>query len=243
MTAAYMTRAIWLTFFGEYRGHGTPARVAQGHDRPAVDPRCRRHRARLRQPARPTSRSATSPTYTTALRALRRADLRLPDDRPRRVQLGAGRWCRRSLAVLGIFLAYQYYWPRQEPAHGLTERSRRSALGLHGAREQVLPRPPLHRHHRRRRQGPDRPGVYWFNQNVIDGVVNGVGDGPGAAGRRASTARRPGRRRRRRQRLRRRRRGVAARSCATSRPARSSSTPPSSSPAAAVLAGIFVFVV
>ena len=28
MTAAYMTRALDLTFFGEYRGHGTPARVA-----------------------------------------------------------------------------------------------------------------------------------------------------------------------------------------------------------------------
>ena len=24
MTAAYMTRCVWLTFFGEYRGHGHP---------------------------------------------------------------------------------------------------------------------------------------------------------------------------------------------------------------------------
>ena len=29
LTAAYMTRCVYLTFFGEYRGHGAPARVAE----------------------------------------------------------------------------------------------------------------------------------------------------------------------------------------------------------------------
>ena len=30
MTAAYMGRAYWMTFWGEYRGHGTP------HESPKV---------------------------------------------------------------------------------------------------------------------------------------------------------------------------------------------------------------
>ena len=30
LTAAYMTRAIWLVFFGEYRGHAPPPREAPG---------------------------------------------------------------------------------------------------------------------------------------------------------------------------------------------------------------------
>ena len=36
LTAAYMTRCVYLTFFGEYRGHAPPARVAEGDHRPAV---------------------------------------------------------------------------------------------------------------------------------------------------------------------------------------------------------------
>ena len=33
LTAAYMTRCVYLTFFGEYRGHAPPARVADGDHR------------------------------------------------------------------------------------------------------------------------------------------------------------------------------------------------------------------
>ena len=92
-------------------------------------------------------------------------------------------------------------------------------------------------------KGPIARAAYWFNQNVLDGVVNGAGDGVGAVGRRSSTSTST------------RASSTAsstasgavaeepARSCAASRPARSSSTPPSSSPRAAVLAGIFVIVV
>ena len=56
-------------------------------------------------------------------------------------------------------------------------------------------------------KGPIARAAYWFNQNVIDGVVNGAGTA-GRAGRQVRLRQdRPGRRRHHRQRLRRRRRG------------------------------------
>ena len=87
--------------------------------------------------------------------------------------------------------------------HGVDRAQPAGPRRLHAAREQVLPRPPLHRRHRRRRQGPDRPGrllgqperhrrhrqrrrppssrpvgdcTYdYIDQGVVDGAVNGIG--------------------------------------------------------------------
>ena len=134
-----------------------PARVAQGDDRPAVDPGRRRRRARLRQPAR-TSFQVGDVAYTTASST---SSSRPSPSRPSTTPSSTSGWrsARPSLAALGIFLAYQYYWLQKSPLIGLTDQSKRLRPGLLGAREQVLPRPPLHRHHRRQRQGPDRPGV------------------------------------------------------------------------------------
>ncbi len=39
LTAAYMTRCVYLTFFGEYRGHHHPHESSEGDHRPARDPR------------------------------------------------------------------------------------------------------------------------------------------------------------------------------------------------------------
>ena len=38
MTAAYMSRAYWMTFWGEYRGHGTPHESPKVITVPLVDP-------------------------------------------------------------------------------------------------------------------------------------------------------------------------------------------------------------
>ena len=97
---------------------------------------------------------------------------------------------------------------------------------LHAPREQVLLRRPLHGRHRRGIKGPIARAAYWFNQNVIDGVVNGVGsrrqrrrrlhlhvvDQGVVDGVVNGSARRLGR--------------VGPASCVDSRPARSSSTAP-----------------
>ena len=86
---------------------------------------------------------------------------------------------------------------------GVTERSRCARAGYTLLDEQVLLRPPLHRRHRRRHQGPDRPGrllvqperhrrhrqrrrrrapsasadwtYKYIDQGVVDGTVNGSG--------------------------------------------------------------------
>ena len=79
MTAAYMTRTVYLTFFGEYRGHAPrpPARVGPPHHGAAVDPRGARRDRRLRQPpGRPRSRRRRA-----AVRALLRAQGPLLPDR------------------------------------------------------------------------------------------------------------------------------------------------------------------
>ena len=55
VTAFYMTRAVSLTFFGEYKGHGASARVAEDDDLPADRSRVRSRSSRV---------SSTSPGVT-----------------------------------------------------------------------------------------------------------------------------------------------------------------------------------
>jgi NADH-quinone oxidoreductase subunit L len=77
------------------------------------------------------------------------------------------------LALAGIFLAWQYYAHDRGP-HGLTQRSRLAARGyaflenkyyLDWLYEKVI---------RDGIKGPIARGAYWFNQHVLDGVVNGA---------------------------------------------------------------------
>ena len=103
MTAAYMTRAYLPHLLRRVPRPRPPARVAQGHHRPADDPGRRRHRARLRQPARAGSRAATSPT--PPLRALRRADVRLPDRSTTPSSTSCARpGLARVSSLLGVFI-------------------------------------------------------------------------------------------------------------------------------------------
>ena len=67
------------------------------------------------------------------------------------------RCSRPSWPSAGLFVAYAYY-ERNKGPHGLTHRNKARQGRVHVPREQVLPRHPLHRHHRRRHQGPPRPG-------------------------------------------------------------------------------------
>jgi NADH-quinone oxidoreductase subunit L len=80
-----------------------------------------------------------------------------------------------TLVALGsIFLAYSWYWRNQGP-HGLTERSRAAKAGY-----TVLVNKYYFDHLYTdviagSVKGPIARAVYWVNQNVIDGVVNGAG--------------------------------------------------------------------
>ena len=166
MTAAYMTRAIWMTFFGEYRGEGTP------HESPKV---------------------MTVPLWILAGAAVVVGFFNLPDKlAPDGIALRFEHYIEPTfafpeiehpefsfllagfsilLAVSGIALAWQYFARNRGP-HGLTERSGLAAWGyrvlenkyyLDWLYESVIVKGI---------KGPIARGVYWFNQKVIDGAVN-----------------------------------------------------------------------
>ena len=110
--------------------------------------------------------------------------------RPPRVLLGIA--SEHADRVLGIGIGIAWYWPGSPPASPSSGAWPRPAL--HDAGQQVLLR-PLHRRDRGRHQGPVARGVNWFNQNVIDGVVNGAGRLATVLGRFVYARRPAGRRR------------------------------------------------
>jgi NADH-quinone oxidoreductase subunit L len=169
LTAAYMTRAIYLTFFGEYRGHGTP------HESPRV---------------------MTIPLWILAFGGVTFGFLNLPSS----FQVdGVVEYATRfehfveptfafpeiehasfnvllavtstALVALGIFLAYQYYWLGRSPLKGLSERVpfRQGYVVLENKYyldhlyEDVIVADV---------KGPIARASYWFNQHVIDAIVN-----------------------------------------------------------------------
>jgi NADH-quinone oxidoreductase subunit L len=183
MTAAYMTRVIYMTFYGEFRGH-----AEHGHEPHESGPRI------------------VAPLYILSGLAIVAGFANIPDT-------GILSWVPESLALrfehyyepigpyfpgevlpsfshpefdvgiaivstlvaLGsIFLAYSWYWRNQGP-HGLTERSRAAKAGY-----TVLVNKYYFDHLYTdvvagSVKGPIARAIYWVNQNVIDGIVNGAG--------------------------------------------------------------------
>jgi NADH-quinone oxidoreductase subunit L len=179
MTAAYMTRVIYLTFFGEFRGHGHP------HE---SGPRI------------------VAPLYILSAFAVVAGFVNIPDTGvlswvPESVALRFEHFYEpvgpyfpggvlpsfshpefdvaiavisTILAVVSVGLAYAWYWRGAGP-HGLTERSRLANAGY-----TVLVNKYYFDHLYTDviaggTKGPVARAVYWINQNVIDGVVNGAG--------------------------------------------------------------------
>ncbi len=183
LTAAYMTRTVYLTFFGEFRGHVT--HHAEPHE---SGPRI------------------VAPLYILSGLAIVAGFANLPDT-------GVLSWVPSSIALrfehfyepkgpyfpaevvpsfghpdfdigialistvvaLGsIFLAYSWYWRNQGP-HGITERSPLARAGY-----TVLVNKYYFDHLYTdiiagSTKGPVARAINWVNQNVIDGVVNGAG--------------------------------------------------------------------
>ena len=202
MTAAYMTRCVYLTFFGEYRGHGHPHESPPSITVPAVDPRRRSRSSPAWLNLAVGDRSFADWTATTALRALVEP-IRL--EHPF-IARGAPRISVARSPSRGIARRPALYYFRDASARTASPSAARlAARRLHAPRQQVLPRPPLHRQRRRRHQGPDRPGRLLvqperhrrrrqrrrhrrarrvgrftydvIDQKVVDGLVNGAGVG------------------------------------------------------------------
>lgn len=177
-TAAYMTRAYWLTFLGEYRGHAHP------HESPKV----------ITIPLVILSFLAAfigfvnMPKFaflpgTTTLRFEHYVEPTFlfpkvvhPEFTPIIAAASV------VLAVIGMVVAWQYY-AAKSPVKGLTERSGLFA-GLYNflANKYYLDR-FYEQGVRDTVKGPIAAASYWFNQNVLDAVVNGVGKVSVVAGR------------------------------------------------------------
>ncbi|HEX5366903.1 MAG TPA: NADH-quinone oxidoreductase subunit L [Acidimicrobiales bacterium] len=181
MTAAYMTRVVYLTFFGEYRGHGhphesgprltvplwvlavlgvtagfanLPAAVGPGD---GLDLRFE-HFYEPKAPYFPTA-NFSHPEFSPGIAVT-----------------------ATIVAVLGIGVAYLWYWRGLGP-HGITQRNRLARVGrqvlenkyyLDWLYTDVIVGAV---------KGPVARAAYWVNQHVIDGVVNGAGRGATAVGR------------------------------------------------------------
>ncbi|HEV2309886.1 MAG TPA: NADH-quinone oxidoreductase subunit L, partial [Acidimicrobiia bacterium] len=169
LTAAYMTRAVWLTFFGEYRGHEHPHESERLITIPLIVLGVLSVVAGFANAAplgiekfkdwiQPTF--AFPPVHEAAF------------DYPKAV-LSVG------LAVVAIGIAAYYYARREDLGFlkGLTERSPVAHAGytflvnkyyLDDLYENVIVGSL---------SGAVARASYWVNQHVIDGVVNGLGRG------------------------------------------------------------------
>ena len=172
MTAAYMTRVIYLTFFGEYRGHGHPhesgpritvplwilavlgvtagfANIPAALGPDAVELRFE-HFYEPRAPYFPIE-NFTHPEFSLG------------------IALGA-----TLIGVIGIGSAYLWYWRGLGP-HGITQRNRVARAGFTVLENKYYFDKLYEGVIVAAFKGPIARAVYWFNQNVIDGVVNGAG--------------------------------------------------------------------
>jgi NADH-quinone oxidoreductase subunit L len=186
MTAAYMTRCVYLTFYGEFRGHGTP------HE---SGPRI------------------VVPLYILAGLALVAGFVNVPnsgvlswvpDSAALRFEhfyepkgeyfvnvldsfghptfsLGVA-LASTVIAVIGIGAAYLWYW-KGVGVHGITERNRYARAGYRVLEEKYYFDRLYTDGIVGAVKGPIARAAYWFNQRGIDGAVNAAGTGAVRSGR------------------------------------------------------------
>ncbi len=163
LTAAYMTRCVYLTFFGDYRGHGDP------HESPPA---------------------ITVPLVVLAGFSVFAGLVNVPGGEwfaewtENETVLSAGvahhsfspivAVIGSAMGLVGIAAGYAYYWRNLGP-HRLTQSSGPARTAYRILEDKY----GLDRLYTdgvvSAIKGPIARGAYWFNQRVIDGVVNGVG--------------------------------------------------------------------
>jgi NADH-quinone oxidoreductase subunit L len=163
MTAAYMTRCVYLTFFGEYRGHGHP------HESPPA----------ITGPLVVLSFCSVVAGFLavgqrfghwTVNEVIEKAHV---PEYPFSMSTAA---IGTAAGLLGFTLAGAYYFRNLGP-HRLTERSRPARAGY------ALLENRYYLDHLYTGiivngiKGPIARAAYWVNQNVLDGVVHGAAAG------------------------------------------------------------------
>jgi NADH-quinone oxidoreductase subunit L len=174
LTAAYMTRCVYLTFFGEYRGHGHPHESEPVITVPLIILAVFAVLAGfLNAAAFHIEKFATWVEPRVAFPEL----VHPAFDYPKAA-------ISLSIAVIGIGVAAFFFFKREKlgKLNGLTERNKVAHAGymflvnkyyLDALYENVIVASL---------RGGIARGAYWFNQHVIDAVVNGAAKGAKATG-------------------------------------------------------------
>ncbi len=179
-TAAYMTRVIWYAFYGEYRGHGEPHESGPRITVPLV----------ILAVLGAVAGFANLPKSIGGWKLPEAISLRFEhlvepvgvffpgkDAGFTHAGFNVGlALLSLGVAGAGVYLTYLFYWKRAlKPLEGLAERNK-----LAGAGKNIL----VNKYYLDTLyttiivgaiKGPIAKATYWFNQNVIDGAVNGVG--------------------------------------------------------------------
>ncbi|MGI8792883.1 MAG: NADH-quinone oxidoreductase subunit 5 family protein [Acidimicrobiales bacterium] len=167
MTAAYMTRCVYLTFFGEYRGHGHPHESPIAITGPLVVLAGMSVIAGFANAVLfgiGAFGDIVEPAYVSAIVTHHEASVSL-------AIMGS------LAAFIGIGGAYWYYFARGAASLGILDGNG-AARGLHTVLVNKYYLDDLY-------EGvivkgirePISNGVYWFNQNVLDGIIHGVAAG------------------------------------------------------------------
>jgi NADH-quinone oxidoreductase subunit L len=175
LTAAYMTRCVYLTFFGEYRGHGEPHESPLTLTAPLVVLAVASVTAGfINAEAFGIDRFAEWVEAGVALPTLQHAEF---DSVTAVISV--------TVAVIGIGIAAYLWFQREElgPFRGFTQRNAAARAGyrflenkyyLDDLYENVIVGGI---------KAPVARASYWINQHVIDGVINAIGRGTAIAAR------------------------------------------------------------
>src|SRR5690606_24946993 len=178
LTAAYTTRMVYLTFFGEYRGHGEPHESPKTITVPlwilaglAVVAGA----ANLPSKLVPDSIAYRFEHYVEPVAAYFPSDIVHPE-----FQWGFA-IIATLVAAAGVAVSYVYWL--QGRLHGLTERNALAAFGYRVLENKYYLDVLYTDIIVGAIKGPIARASNWINQQVIDGVVNTVGEKSAEAGR------------------------------------------------------------
>jgi NADH-quinone oxidoreductase subunit L len=163
MTAAYMTRCVYLTFFGEYRGHGHPHESPPAITIPLI----------VLAGFSVVAGLINAPGIELFSEWTENATFQLAGVEHHEFSVGLA-FLGTLMGLGGISAGWAYYARNLGP-HRLTQRSRPALLGYQILENKYW----LDRLYTDMivggLKGPVARGAYWVNQRVIDGVVNAVG--------------------------------------------------------------------
>ncbi|MGH9155718.1 MAG: NADH-quinone oxidoreductase subunit 5 family protein [Acidimicrobiales bacterium] len=171
LTAAYMTRCVYLTFFGEYRGHGHPHESAPAITVPLVVLAVLSVGAGL----------LNAPGIDLFTQWTNNATVLTAGVAHHEFSLGTA-FIGMVAAAAGVAVGYAYFWRNLGP-HRLTERSAGARSGYRLLENKYYLDVLYTDMVVGSIKGPIARAAYWINQSVLDGVVNAAGLSARAAGR------------------------------------------------------------